>query len=366
MTTAPALLGMTRSMTDIDLDRLDLSGKRPWRVERNLRILYDEHDLSATDAGDVLGCSGQTVLDWIERSDDLKKRDQHASKAPELDDANWLREEYENKRRSSINIGDELGVTAQAVLERLRDHDIPRRGTHTLPPELDDAAYLRKAYIHDRMTSEEIGNEIGCSMQTVLDALREHKIPVRQGGGHTDAADVLGDKEAMSQLYLGEELSTRKIAGRLDCGQTTVHRALEDHEIETRPPGHLSGKDHPRWTDDPKIKYYGPNWTEQREATLERDGYVCRISGCDVTDAEHVERHRRGLSVHHVDPVEHYTERAPDGSVVSFDHERANRDENLIALCQRHHKRYEGVPLDTRSLAAAPSGPGGKRRPMNP
>ena len=72
---------------------------------------------------------------------------------------------------------------------------------------------------------------------------------------------------------------------------------------------------------------YGPNWQEQREKALERDGYRCRTCG-DETDPLHV---------HHVRPFREY------GYVRGRNRNylQANRLENLVTLCPRCHRRAE-------------------------
>ena len=64
-------------------------------------------------------------------------------------------------------------------------------------------------------------------------------------------------------------------------------------------------------------RYYGPNWNEQRDKALERDGYTCQICGTKED----------GINVHHI------TLRSDFGQ----DWEAMNTLSNLISLCHSCH-----------------------------
>jgi hypothetical protein len=75
---------------------------------------------------------------------------------------------------------------------------------------------------------------------------------------------------------------------------------------------------------------YGEGWPERRKEVLSRDGHRCRW--CGISHKEHKDRDDlfppgKGLHIHHVVPFR------------KFDNiERANRLENLIALCDSCHR----------------------------
>ncbi|WP_284031708.1 homing endonuclease associated repeat-containing protein [Halobaculum lipolyticum] len=95
-------------------------------------------------------------------------------------------------------------------------------------------------------------------------------------------------------------------------------------------------------------RYYGPNWTEQREAALQRDAFVCQMPGCDVDQKIHFEKYGCELHVHHIQPLRGFTQ---ESGYARFDH--ANTLNNLVTLCADHHPVWElMVPLvpDTRHL----------------
>lgn len=71
--------------------------------------------------------------------------------------------------------------------------------------------------------------------------------------------------------------------------------------------------------------YYGPNWEEQRERALDRDGRTCQGCGDDDVD----------VLPHHIRPFREF-----DG-----DYEAANDLSNLVTLCWECHPRWEGIPV---------------------
>lgn len=77
-----------------------------------------------------------------------------------------------------------------------------------------------------------------------------------------------------------------------------------------------------------RMEQYGPNWFDQRQEVLDRDGLQCRA--CDVGDDE------VGLHVHHIRPKKEFV----DGD--ELDYMGANRMSNLVTLCPTCHTMFEG------------------------
>ncbi len=73
---------------------------------------------------------------------------------------------------------------------------------------------------------------------------------------------------------------------------------------------------------------YGPNWQQQRQAALERDGHRCRTCGSDQSG---------GLHIHHIRPFREFGYIRGEN-----DHYlRANQVSNLVTLCPSCHRRAE-------------------------
>lgn len=79
--------------------------------------------------------------------------------------------------------------------------------------------------------------------------------------------------------------------------------------------------------------YFGPNWEEQREKVLERDNFECVI--CGMSNKIHKEEFNQSIHVHHIRPRKEFVE---DGD---FNYIEANEVDNLISLCNSHHRSVE-------------------------
>lgn len=101
---------------------------------------------------------------------------------------------------------------------------------------------------------------------------------------------------------------------------------------------HNTGENHPRHKGKSHNRYYGPNWDEQRAARLEHDGCECVV--CGMTRDAHKQKFDQDLHLHHLIRKEDF--RNDDGTI---DYGRANRLENLVTLCNIHHREWEGIPL---------------------
>jgi 5-methylcytosine-specific restriction endonuclease McrA len=108
---------------------------------------------------------------------------------------------------------------------------------------------------------------------------------------------------------------------------------------------HRSGVRSHRWRGGPKQRrriYYGPNWTAQRNAARQRDGFKCQ--GCGRTHF----RIRHALSVHHIVPFRTFGYKAGENDFYL----KANDLTNLICLCSACHRRAElgKIPLQPKLL----------------
>jgi len=92
------------------------------------------------------------------------------------------------------------------------------------------------------------------------------------------------------------------------------------------------GEDHHRFKENTEEIYYGPNFTEQRLKTLERDNHRCQV--CGKTNQENIKEATCGLNCHHIRKFKEF-----DG------YEQANRLENLVMLCSGCHQHVENYTL---------------------
>lgn len=186
------------------------------------------------------------------------------------------------------------------------------------------------------------------------------------------------DRDTLNYLYHDREMSMGEIADRVGVDKANVYYWMDKLDVESRtkseairgeknpqekgdrsgrdnPMYGITGEDHPAYgitrdeetrskisrakqgENNPNWKggvtsngiYRGPDWAEQREKALERDGHKCQICGRGVEDIG------RNPDVHHIVPYGDFD-----------DHEEANRLDNLISLCPSHHGKVEKGDLE--------------------
>ena len=190
-------------------------------------------------------------------------------------------------------------------------------------PELTDPDWIRERHHERGMTYEEIADELGCGTSTVSKRANQHGIETRR----VKYAE-LADTEWLKELNHEKEMRLGEIANLIGCTRSAVGYALRrnDIDVKTYMP---EGEENFFWkggsTSD---RYYGPNWQEKRDTIRERDNYECQNCGIDESQLP------TELHIHHIQPKKTFD-----------DIERANRESNLVALCQPCHNRWEGIPL---------------------
>ena len=95
------------------------------------------------------------------------------------------------------------------------------------------------------------------------------------------------------------------------------------------------GEDNPAWKGG-RFEYYGPNWSDQREKTLERDSYSCQE--CDMSRDQHYQNYDEDLHVHHKVPRRQIIDKQKP-TIEQF--ELANSLDNLVTLCKSCHRKLE-------------------------
>jgi len=129
-------------------------------------------------------------------------------------------------------------------LGKYREHF--RAASHGAPWQEEQV--LRELYEESGLTTEEIGDELGCAQSTVIKWMDRHGIE-RRGreeyvpsgddhhfyGGREGTPDELSNEDWVRQKYLEEELSMYAIASELGCSRGPVRSAFDRFDIETDP-----------------------------------------------------------------------------------------------------------------------------------
>lgn len=288
----------------------------PWRDEGVLKELYVKRNLSTAEVGAELDCTRKTVELWLDRHE--------ITKPTPWRDEEVLRRLRVEHHLTTHEIASKLGCNQATISNWLNRHGIDADVSTSDKPWQDEER-LRSLY-HDReLEMGQIADELDCSRQTIEKWIHEFGMETRSR--NPPAPDELRDPEHLEFLYVGKGLSTYRIAERLGCAPTTVHRWLEKHDIDKRQVGSQTGHRHHRWKGGQE-PYYGPTWRRQRRRARERDGYRCQQ--CGVTEQEHQHEHNEELHVHHIVPLREFD-----------DTEEANELDNLVTVCCACHNRIE-------------------------
>jgi hypothetical protein len=105
-----------------------------------------------------------------------------------LTNVDWLHEQYVSRGRSCSEIASEIGCSSSSVKGALRRYGIPARRS-TAHPQLNDAVWLREQYETLGHSTRQIAASLSQSHRAVRNALKRHDITARPAGrlthGHT-------------------------------------------------------------------------------------------------------------------------------------------------------------------------------------
>jgi hypothetical protein len=101
------------------------------------------------------------------------------------------------------------------------------------------------------------------------------------------------------------------------------------------------GESNPRWSGGANlaIEYYGPEWDDIRIEIIKSQHAKCRVCGSKASDIEYP------LQVHHIKPVRDFKDK--NGEI---NWTQAHKEENLCAVCEPCHKKWEGLPILPNAL----------------
>lgn len=104
------------------------------------------------------------------------------------------------------------------------------------------------------------------------------------------------------------------------CGEDCKNEWMSENLRGEDNPNYSGGHEHDR----------GPLWNKIAERVRERDKYTCQ--DCGKSQGKNIEETGLRLQAHHIQPID------------TFDsHEKANRLENLVALCHECHPKWNDM-----------------------
>lgn len=204
---------------------MDEEANAPWRNETVLREKYVGEGLSTRDLAERWGCSRHTVSNWLDKFGIEKPSN---PENPPWQDAEVLERLYIEQDLTCSEIGDRLGCSGHTV-DKWR-HRLGVTRLYKREGWLDEQYHEKDLYIH------EIADKANTTHSTVAKWL--DKLGVRSPEERpADYADEKPwhDPEVLQDLYHEQELSAARVADELECSQQTVRHWLIQFDIDRRP-----------------------------------------------------------------------------------------------------------------------------------
>jgi transposase len=303
-----------------------------------LRTQYVDKGKTCEEIAEVCDCSYSAVYSWMKKHSIERNPHDKTIANQRLKEADWLREQYVEKKRTGRDIADELGCSPTTVLRWLKKHEVETReggaSLEAFAPDdrLTDPEWVRQHYVEEGMSCAGIAELCDCSESSVQRWVKHHGIettPYKK----LAADERLTDRDWLHEQYAEKGRSGHEIADECGCSWSAVYSWLKKNEIDTRKRGNgaFSGEDHPRWNGGESK--YGEGWNEsKRNAVRDRDDCTCQDPRCSVTQIEHLDEHGEKLHVHHLRKARDVDDPA-----------ERNGKENLITLCRDCHRRWEQI-----------------------
>lgn len=166
----------------------------PLKDSEWLETQYIKKELSAGEIAEELGVSKTPVLSYMKKhgieARSIAERNSKGDVKP-LRDADWLYEHYVEKGMSQYEIAEKLGVSGATVGNWMDRHDIePRpefeRNSNGDIRPLRDEEWLREQYLNRGKSTVEIAEELGVTVHPVRDYLDEYDIEIRSNEFNPD------------------------------------------------------------------------------------------------------------------------------------------------------------------------------------
>jgi len=168
-------------------------------------------------------------------------------------DLEWIKKKYLKEKLSTVAIAKLRNVSPSVIESRLTRAGVRLRSCSEAAsirrrkskyPQLNDVSFLRQKYEVEKLSSNEIAKEIGCSAPVVLKTFKKHGIKARTGSQAAKIAQPkisekntnpkLKDKEWLYQKYIIEKKSLKIIAEEIGLYQDAISKALKNNDIPIR------------------------------------------------------------------------------------------------------------------------------------
>lgn len=191
--------------------------------------------------------------------------------------------------------------------------------------------WLQEKYHSEQLSTREIADLADCTAPTIQSWLDKHGIEKRS---KSEAAKIRAEKYPHTTQAGAEALKEHRVNSwdywSEEEREAFRKRLSEQRKGDRNPMAGVTGEDHPHYKENPTPQrfYQSARWGKTRQEVLERDNNQCQACGVG-----------KNLDVHHIHPV------SAGGPRFELN--------NLITLCDSHHKEWEGLYLrpDTRGVS---------------
>lgn len=194
-----------------------------------LRSLHVTQELTVEQIAGRYDVTCETVRRWLTANNiAVRRRTFTAPDRLELRDL-YLDQELPLNRIAAI-----YGVSRSTVTGWMREANIPIRAARPNVPDAPPDDELRALYIEDRHTLQQLGAKFGVSTPVVSRWLREAGIDRRPQGRQRAEAP---DPDVLRRSYVDDGLSVNELAARFGASHGTIRSWLQAAGIELRAPG---------------------------------------------------------------------------------------------------------------------------------
>jgi transposase-like protein len=259
--------------TDSKATENDSTDDKLYRDKEWLNKQYHECGKKIAEIAEDIDVHNSTIRRWMDKYDIERRYEDPKGNVVPLKNHDWIKKQYCESRRSVNDIADELGTTVDTVIKWMDKHGIERRSPAETqsdgnPVPLREADWLREQYHQQGKTTTEIAEELSVSQRAVWNWMERHDIDRRSMAEINTDGDVapLRNAEWLREQYCGEGRSSPDIADELDVAPTTVRRWMEQHEIGRRDMSEAKAE-------GDVVPLKDPEWLHQRYVEQEQSAH---------------------------------------------------------------------------------------------
>ena len=231
-----------RQLRDFDLLKqrksiIQLKEHPTYQNKKWLEERYVTQKKTTKEIADEINVDANTILTWL-KIHNIKIRGSHTGI---WIDKEWLKHQYLDLNKSADRIARESGTSESNIFSWLKRHGIEirhhiwKRDPATLPGKYSDKEWLKQQYIDSRKTTVEIAKECGVSHGTIAKWLKKFSIPIR----NLSEQQLKGDEKYIDETWLYNQYwdlgkTLDQIGKEFNVSYATVFKWMKKFNIPTR------------------------------------------------------------------------------------------------------------------------------------